>query len=152
MYIELTRGYITLVDDDLLDELNSYLWYASGVDGRPARRLKTEGRKLIFMYHQILRVNPWELRQKGLVVDHINNDPLDNRKQNLRITTLEGNARNTARHIYRKGISFDTRHKRWKVYIDRPDMLRVNIGTYIDGEDAERALAKARREYGLENY
>lgn len=52
--IQLTKGYETLVDDEFFEDLSQYNWYASGAEGRPARRLKAGPRKLIFMYHQIL--------------------------------------------------------------------------------------------------
>lgn len=57
-YILLTKGFVTRVDSDLLEDLNSYLWYASGPEGRPARRLIEPERRLIFIYHQILKVEP----------------------------------------------------------------------------------------------
>jgi hypothetical protein len=149
--ILLTRGFVAIVDDDMADELWEHLWYASGVEGRPARRLKEEPRRLILMYHQILRVKPWELRLQGLVVDHINGDPLDNRLENLRIVTHAENARNADRHRFREGIGYDSTHDRYKAYIDMPNQPRVNIGTYKTRSDAETALANAKREMGLAN-
>jgi hypothetical protein len=152
MYIQLTRGFITLVDDDLLNELNSYLWYASGLQGRPARRLIEPERRLICIYHQILKVEPWTLRKQGLVVDHINGDPLDNRRENIRIVTWADNARNADRHKNRRGIGYDSTHNRYKVYIDSPGEPRINICTCLTLVDAEIALSFAKMERGLADY
>lgn len=148
-YMELTRGFITLIDDEWLEELNSYLWYASGLEGRPARRLTTNGRRLIYMYHQILRVNPWDLSAEGLCVDHINHDPLDNRQCNLRIVTIREN--NYNRFKGHSGIGYDGTHNTYKAYLDMPDKKRFNIGTYRSRADAESALTKIKMELGLED-
>lgn len=149
--IRLTRGYETLIDDELYDDLAKYNWYASGNEGRPARRLKAGPRKLIYMYHQILHVLPWVINHMCLSVDHINRDPLDNRISNLRIVSLKVNARNTIRHEQAVGICFDNTHHKYKAYLDRPDLPRINIGTFFTREEAELALWKIKEELSLEN-
>lgn len=141
-FIQLTKGFITEVDDDLLEDLNSYLWYASGLEGRPARRLR-EARKIIFIYHQILHVLPWVMSAQGYVVDHIDGDPLANKRANLRIVTQQDNMLNADRHKLREGISYDSTHDRFKAYIDRPHTSRVNVGTFKTREEADFALAQA---------
>lgn len=142
--IYLTKGYETIVDDDIHEELNSYLWYASGVDGRPARRLRTGPRKIIMIYHQILHVIPWVMAEQGFCIDHIDGDPLNNQRSNLRIVTQTENMRNTNRHKNREGVAYDSRHDRYKVYIDQPDKKRINVGTYRTRLAAEVALGQAK--------
>ena len=146
MYIPLTKGFQTLVDDDLYEELSQYSWYASGNDHRPARRLKEPERRLIYIYHQILNVVPWELKCQGLVPDHINGDPLDNRRINLRIVSWEENARNAERHRNHKGIHFSQLERKYKVYVDPLGAKRIWLGTYTTLIEAEAALASARQQ------
>lgn len=59
--------------------------------------------------------------KKGDVVDHINNNKLDNRKQNLRISTHQENARNKSKLIGKTsmyyGVSWVLRDKRWNCSI-----------------------------------
>lgn len=147
--IELTRDYRTTVDDDRYKELDSYLWYASGNEGRPARRLRTGPRKLIYLYHQVLHVLPWVLRDMGLCVDHIDGNPLNNTKINLRVVSQSENMMNSARHQFRDGIGYDSTHDRYKAYIDMPFEKRINIGTYLTKEEATTAVMQARKEMGL---
>lgn len=149
--IYLTKGFETIVDDDTYKDLDSYLWYASGTDGRPARRLRLGPRKIIYLYHQVLCVLPWVLNNLGLVVDHINGNPLDNRKENLRIVSQKINIRNTISYGMRQGVAYDSTHDRYKAYIDQPDRPRINVGTYLTQEAAELALAKVKEELGLAN-
>lgn len=149
--IYLTRGFETIVDDDLYEELNSYNWYASGLEGRPARRLKGESRKLIYIYHQILHVLPWVISLNKMCVDHLDGDPLNNKRDNIQLSSLNDNARNTIRHKFREGTSYDSTHNKYKAYIDCPDQPRLNIGTFISQEAASTALAKAKKELGIED-
>jgi len=89
-----------------------------------------------------------ELTQ-GMSVDHIDRNPLNNQRANLRIVSLKQNARNTERHENRIGVAYDYTHNTYKAYIDQPDKPRINVGTYCTQDQAELALAQAKRELGL---
>lgn len=147
--IPLTRGFVTTIDDEDFDNVGWYNWYASGIEGRPARRLMGGPRKLIMMYHQILYVLPWVLNHYGYVVDHFDGNPLNNCKANLRVATPTDNARNTSRHKNRIGICFDRTHGKWKSYLDRPDLPRLNVGTFITEDEAILALEQTKRNLGI---
>lgn len=98
-YIKLTKGYVAKVDDDDFEYLNRHKWRAtfSGSGAGPyAVRCgkKSEGilwKKKIYMHRAILQP------PGHMVVDHLNNDGLDNRRINLEVTTTkENNLRNIA--------------------------------------------------------
>lgn len=71
--IPLTQGYVTLVDDADYEWLSRWKWhyhggYAERGDG-------------VLMHREITDC------PAGKEVDHINHDPLDNRRENLRVVT-----------------------------------------------------------------
>lgn len=107
-----------LVDDEfdyLLLNYSWYLWsttrhYGIYVNGVSTKNNPYSNKRL----HRVI-MNAG----KGVIVDHINGNPLDNRKQNLRITNSTGNNRNARKRknstsIY-KGVSKNG--KTWKVQI-----------------------------------
>jgi hypothetical protein len=77
----------------------------------------------------------------GLVVDHIDNDGLNNRRSNLRICTIKQNSRNSrspggaSRY---KGVSRDKRHKKWRVKIIC-NGKRISVGYFAN--EIKAALA-----------
>lgn len=71
-------------------------------------------------------------------VDHINHNPLDNRKQNLRIVTRSQNQMNS----YHKGIS--EQGNKWCAHI-KINQKMLNLGTYIDEEEALYARRYAEK-------
>ena len=79
---------------------------------------------------------------KMFQVDHVNHDPLDNRKNNLRICTSQENSRN----IKCKGYSLFKRTGKWKarIMIDRKE---IHLGYYDKEEDAKNAREKAVRKH-----
>lgn len=81
--IKLSKGKYALVDNEDFDFINKRKWF---FDGRKAAR--TEYGHNIFL-HRILMKAP-----KDLVVDHVNHNPLDNRRLNLRICTKSNNQHN----------------------------------------------------------
>jgi len=94
--IKLTQGKYTVVDDDDFVKLSQFKWCANKKYNNrfyAVRNTYENGRDKphqIYMHHVILKVKP---RIKK-VVDHINNDPLDNRKINLRIVNRAENLKN----------------------------------------------------------
>lgn len=67
-------------------------------EGYAARSQTLDGKKRTIYMHRALLDPP-----SGLVVDHINHDPLDNRRANLRLATPSQNNANSARRENRTG-------------------------------------------------
>src|SRR5215467_5885190 len=78
MIIELTRGFVTHVDDSDYALVAQYTWCAL-VTGKT--QYAVSGEPMIYMHRVIM--NPPD----HLLVDHIDDDGLNNRRSNLRIVT-----------------------------------------------------------------
>ena len=93
-------------------------------------------RLLMEIHHPELRDNP------KLMVDHINGDKLDNRKENLRLATNQQNQMNSKPHKNStskyKGVSWDKSRNKWIVLI-KIGNKRKHIGRYQN--EREAALA-----------
>jgi len=80
---------------------------------------------------------------RGYVVDHVNGDGLDNRRENLRVCTLSENAQN---RTFRNACGFHgvRRHgSRWQARL-----LGKSLGMFESAEDAARAWdAAAKQEF-----
>lgn len=97
--IQLTRGYHAIVDDDDYAWMIELRWHS----GNKARNYVAAGRsvngKTIPMSREVISRHPdlFEPLLEGLEVDHINGDPLDNRKCNLRVCSHHENIFNRSR-------------------------------------------------------
>jgi hypothetical protein len=97
--------------------------------------------KLIYLYHH--GVVPEQL-------DHINQNPADNRIENLRVANGSENACN--RKLFAnstsgcKGVSWHRARSRWFVYVD-VKKKRKNIGYFDDLELADLVATEARNLY-----
>lgn len=87
---------------------------------------------------------------KGVVVDHINGDEQDNRKENLRICSQRENCENSKERINnisgQKGVCWDSTHKNWIAYIKIKKCNR-RLGYYNDINKATRARRLAEIRY-----
>jgi hypothetical protein len=86
--IPLTKGAVAIVDEEDYDEVSKYKWYLSDT-GYALRTVYANGTTKHLRMHRVLIDAP-----SGKVVDHLNRNPLDNRKSNLRICTPSDNAKN----------------------------------------------------------
>jgi len=95
--IRLTKGLFALVDDEDFERVNQFKWCAS-LESRGTKyyairwvwNKETKRRVKIRMHRFIMDLPPGSI--DGLVVDHINDDGLDNRRScNLEVITAEEN-------------------------------------------------------------
>lgn len=88
---------------------------------------------------------------KGMVVDHINHDTTDNRKENLRVVTHEENMRNRRAHQANSasgllGVHYNSSKKRWVAQI-AVNKKQKHIGNFVNEREAVRARKKAEIKY-----
>ena len=130
-----------LIDLDDLETVKQYHWYldqkgyvaAKGIDGSKYPR----------EIHRLIMNNP-----KGMIVDHINRDKLDNRKSNLRICTTKENNRNKSLNSNNKTGYKGVSPCLYKVSISK-DGITYNLGKFNSKEQAARAYdRKAIELYG----
>ncbi len=143
--IKLTKGYVTIVDDDNYSQLSQYSWCVSTwADKTYAIRRNPENGKLIRMHRQIMKAT------KGIEIDHINGNTLDNRKQNLRLCKHKQNLANQqlsrANSSGYKGVSWNKQHKKWEAYI-KVNQKRIHLGIFTDIKDAANAYNKSAKEH-----
>ena len=111
--IPLTKGAVAIVDDDMYEYLNQFHWYLNteGYAIRETWKPKTR----IRMHREILGTPP------GMDTDHINNNRLDNRRENLRVCTRTQNLQNSSLRSDStsgyKGVSWFKPAKMWKAQI-----------------------------------
>lgn len=113
---------------------------------RGYRRVKFKG--ITYAAHRVI----WFLvkhEQPPPLLDHINNNPLDNRIENLREASMSQNlcncaiAKNNTSGV--KGVSWEKRRNKWKAYISTNNKRKA-LGYFSDLKDAEQAVKQARKE------
>lgn len=93
--IQLTKGFVAIVDDEDFEMLNQWKWkyipggYACRQESRKIAKLENRPRKTIYMHGVILPC------PDDKEVDHIDLNKLNNQKYNLRIATHSQNNHNT---------------------------------------------------------
>lgn len=145
--IELTRGYVTMVDDDVYAVLAQLRWRAS-------KQINTEyavrwdNKKLVYMHRMIIGYPDLGV---DLEVDHVDGDGLNNQRDNLRIATKSQNRRNmrkTRGTSQFKGVSLERKRSIWRAMI-KQNGKNIQIGRFANEEEAAHAYdAKARELFG----
>lgn len=144
--IILSRGKRALVDDFDYEILSVFKWHCTR-EGRAGRIMRFSGSRkpiTILMHRQILEA------KNGVQVDHINMDPLDNRRCNLRLATHSQNNWNRRKSKNNrtgfKGVGF---HKASKSYRARIATYgkQVLIGRFATPELAYAAYVDASKRF-----
>jgi len=140
--IILRDGGICLVDDEDFDYINQFTWYRSQDElyGYAFRSLVLDNGKRTSrqMSRDIMKAE-----DRKIVVDHINHNVLDNRKDNLRLCSHRQNMYNRNDDI--KGYSWDYHSGKWNAYIKK-DRL-IHLGSFDTEYEAIVARRNAEIEY-----
>ena len=129
-----------IFDIEDLPIIKSRNWYVDK-DGYLASSYLYKGRRCFTMFHRLV-VNA----KPGQVVDHINRNRADNRKQNLRCCSRFENNLNRGRRSSNKsgviGVYYDVKRNKWIANITY-NKRRIFIGRFSTKEAAVKArLAK----------
>lgn len=149
--VPLTRGLYAVIDDDDADRVSQHRWHAEKVkqasDKFYARCSFWENGKCapVRLHRFIARAD------RGMVVDHINGDGLDNRKGNLRVCTQSKNLmnrnvkqrQNTSGH---PGVSWHKSTGKWRADI-MVDGSPIWLGTFKEKQLAIEARKTAEHKY-----
>jgi len=147
---------ITIIDTEDLEKVKSWgiRWYAKRdkynklyyVMGTKWEVVNNKPKLVTYCLHILLGNG-----KKGYHVDHINNDPLDNRKENLRVATVSNNTRNrksknTNNTSGYRNVCWIESKRQWVV------QLHINgknerLGYFDNVDDAGIYAEKMRKKY-----
>src|SRR5581483_4605210 len=135
--VELSNGDSAFVDAEDLEAVSCYSWSKAKHGGAVAYTGGgRENAKMVYMHRLIMNA------PDGTLVDHINRNPLDNRRLNLRFATRQQNAANMDRGSVFKGVT--RRNDNWIAQI-AVDGSNNYLGTFSRAEDAARAYDEAAK-------
>ena len=128
----------TIFDREFVNEVRKYKW------SQIPRGYVRHVRGGVMLHRLILDA------KQGDVVDHINRNPLDNRKDNLRIVSWSENGINKGKQSNNTsgytGISYDKKNKKWKVRLNKNKKM-IWLGRYSKIEEAIEARKTAESAY-----
>lgn len=155
--ITLGKDRVALVDDANYDWLSHFTWHVqhgSSTDYAASQvgSSTNPNRKLFYMHRIILRA------EKGVHVDHIDHNGLNNQRDNIRLCTPRQNMMNKHGHSKTsrfKGVLYQKRREAWiaQIYLN---YRLTRLGTHDTEIDAALAYDKAARyhfgEFALLNF
>lgn len=118
------------VDPDVLERASAHSWHLH--QGYPATTVGSGAAAYKLYLHRFVVDAP-----PGTIVDHANGDPLDARRENLRLATRAQNAANVDRLSTNrsgfKGVS--KKGKRFRAFIHK-DKKTIYLGSFSDPREA----------------
>lgn len=155
--ISLTQGQFAIVDDKDFKWLNQWRWWAwKSNGGFYARRKVPAGkykRRVVSMHRILVKgLKSWQL------VDHIDRNPLNNQRANLRACTASQNKMNAGLGVHNtsgyKGVAWSKWNKAWQACIKKGDRF-FHIGYFSTAIEAAREYDKMAKllfsEFALTN-
>ncbi len=145
--VPINKNYELLLDDE---DINYTIFYTWSFNGRYVNRHITLGSiRTTQSIHRFLT----GCDDPTMVVDHIDGNPLNNQKSNLRVCTQTENIRNRKLNSNNtsgfKGVSWIKRQKKWKATITL-NKKQIHLGYFFYPEEAYAAYKEASTKYHKE--
>ena len=128
--LQLGNKGVSLVDDDVYDDVVRFSWCLTRHrDGKLfyARGRVGQDRRKTLLHRYILKPPP------EVLIDHVNKNGLDNRKENLRLVTPSQNSQNKRVKVTNlsgyKGVHYDKTKNKWRVMIQVDGQAR-HVGKF----------------------
>lgn len=131
-----------IIDKEDIEKVKNYKWYRTD---KQRSTYYCNNNKIGRLHRLILDID-----DLNIIIDHINHNGLDNRKDNLRICTTAQNIRNcnipkNNKSGY-KGVYFDNNRQKWVAQITIKNKT-ISLGRYDSIEKAIEARLYGEREY-----
>ena len=150
------RGDEVFLDDEEYKKLIVKMGYTYCVSRNKKRKIESVRRripaKLSDTGKQKTQYIHWDVigrPEKGMVTDHIDGNPLNNQKDNLRICSVRENAQNyrhktNTRKYSSKypGVHWHKENEKWMAYITINKKIKY-LGYFLNEQDAAQAYKKA---------
>lgn len=139
--VPLTRGYISLIDDEEWQRVSEHRWHAlpskQHVYAKSWIRDEAGVQSRVGLHRFVMNLHP----KDSAVVDHVSGDTLDNRKRNLRVCTVAENHYNRAKSLspctsVYKGVLFA--NKKWVAKICSNGKT-IYLGSFSEETEAAKA-------------
>jgi len=140
------QEFVVLYDEEDTELIAQYTWYVGHGYAATMDRHKDGSVYLLYMHRRIMEA------PERMIVDHINGDPLDNRKENLRFCTHSENMRNRKLNNNNtsgyKGVALDKQTKKFRARI-RVNRVLKELGSFQTALEAAHVYnSKAKELFG----
>jgi hypothetical protein len=149
-YVPLTQGYEAVIDAADVLLVAGFNWLTrtapyTAYAARNGREVLGERKgKVVFLHQAIFPP------KDGFVIDHIDGDGLNNRRENLRYATKAENGRNSRKKKNNtsgfKGVYLHRQSGRWQARISTGKPTQRSLGMFSTPEEAHEAYVKASAE------
>lgn len=146
--IPLTQSKVAFVDDEDFEYLNQWRWQNSNGYAKRTQHISGSGKDRIreeIRMHRVIMDAPPDKE-----VDHINHNPLDNQKSNLRLCTHKENSHNmrpsTRNTSGYRGVYFQKQNKKWVAFINLNNRMRY-LGSFLNIKEALEVRKQAERKH-----
>lgn len=148
--IPLTRGYSAIVNKSDSD-LSTLKWYSHiSSNGRvyARRTVYSNGKKHYEWLHKVVYCRANDLLTPPKIIDHIDNNSLNNKRKNLRAVSHSQNLQNSKKQnrVMFKGAKYHKRDKRWRSSI-RVNGKSIWLGSFNTAKEAHKAYCEAAKKY-----
>jgi hypothetical protein len=144
-YVTLSQGYEAIIDFSDLDLVSNFNWYCLKSRNTVYAKRNIYGTRSSISLHRFLMGDP-----KGLEVDHIDLNGLNNTRGNLRVATRRQNSANAKKPSTNtsgyKGVSWCRKSNKWvsQIWVNGEN---IKLGRFEDVKDAHLAYCDAVSKY-----